>query len=143
MKFSQLNKHKAFIALVFAMLFAFVYLQNRPLPSQTEQTIRISDQRANHILYGDVRGGGHKFGIGTPCKSEFPSNWNDAKIISTAKQIAANDNINWRAGRNGYFVGEQMIDGVNVRVVLDAEKDDIITAYPTNRPRNPCPANDR
>lgn len=103
----------------------------------------LSDVRAQHILYGDASGGGHKFGVGKPCKSEFPSDWSDEKILSTVKRIAANDNLPWRQEDNGYYVSEYSTeDGTRVRVVLDSERAHVITGYPTNGQRNPCPAND-
>lgn len=104
--------------------------------------IEISQQRIDHILYGDDRGGGHKQGVGKPCKSEFPADWDDTQIIETTKRVAANDNLDWRREDNGYYVGEEMVEGVKVRVVLGPEKRRVITSYPTNVARNPCPAND-
>lgn len=99
---------------------------------------RLSEERAHHILYGDETGGGHKFGMNRPCKSEYPESWNDEKIIEVTKRVAANDNLGWRKEDNGYYVGEEIVEGVNVRVVLDREKDDIITSYPLDKNRNPC-----
>lgn len=97
-------------------------------------------QRARaHILYGDERGGGHLYGMGKPCKSEFPRAWSAERIINTARTVAANDNIDWRRGENGLHAGEETIEGVRVRVVVDRENNRIITAYPTNLPRNACP----
>ena len=103
------------------------------------QAIILTDKRRAHILYGDGSGGGHKFGVGAPCKSEFPENWTDEKIISTTKRIAANDNLRWQQEDNGYFVTEKMEDNVRVRVVLGPKRQRVITSYPTNQPRNPCP----
>jgi hypothetical protein len=102
----------------------------------------ISPKSRVHILYGDRTGGGHMFGQNKPCKSEFPKGWDEARILNTIGQIAANDNINWRREGNGYYTGQQNVDGVKVRVVLNRERDDVITAYPVNGRRNPCPAND-
>lgn len=102
--------------------------------------VTVSDQRREHILQGDRTGGGHKFGTGKPCKSEFPKEWNSDEIIATVEQIASNDNLPWRRQRNGYYTAEEMVDGVKVRVVLNGRRDDVITAYPTNLDRNPCPA---
>ncbi len=102
----------------------------------------ISPQRRVHILMGDRTGGGHMFGAGKPCKSEFPSDWDEDKIIDTIDLIAANDNANWEQQRNGYHVREQMIEGVKVRVVKGRKNEQVITAYPLNMGRNPCPAND-
>jgi len=102
----------------------------------------ISPQRRVHILMGDHTGGGHMFGAGKPCKSEFPSDWNEEKIIDTIDLIAANDNGTWEKQRNGYHVREQMVEGVKVRVVKGRQNAQVITAYPLNTGRNPCPAND-
>ena len=115
-----------------------------PPYSQTITTskIEIPPDRARHILYGDHKGGGHRYGAGKPCKSEFPESWSDEKILQTAARIAANDNLSWKKQRNGYHVTQKMIEGINVKVVLGRDQKTIITAYPTNRPRNPCPAND-
>lgn len=103
----------------------------------------ISPQRRAHILYGDATGGGHMFGAGKPCKSEFPKHWDEDTIIKEVELIAANDNLNWEEQRNGYYVTEQKVGTVNVRVVKGRENKKVITAYPTNVPRTPCPANDR
>lgn len=145
-------KFKKFIVTAMVMIavaFAYVYaapqndVNSASYGGADERNVILSDNRAEHILYGDHKGGGHKFGIGAPCKSEFPREWNDARIIDTTKRIAANDNLEWRKSpRNGYYTAESTQDGVRVRVVLGQDKRRIITAYPTNMPRNPCPAND-
>lgn len=105
---------------------------------------RVSDKRRTHILYGDATGGGHKHGVGAPCKSEFPEHWDDDTIIKEIEMIAANDNLSWEEQRNGYYVTEQKVGTVKVRVVKARNGNDVITAYPTNVKRNPCPraAND-
>jgi hypothetical protein len=100
----------------------------------------LTPSRETHILYGDKTGGGHRHGVGKPCKSEFPIHWGDDKIIDTVKTLAANDNANWQQQDNGYYVAEQNVDNVRVRVVLNEDRTRIITAYPTNLPRNACPA---
>lgn len=102
----------------------------------------ITLQRQTHILYGDKTGGGHLYGTGKPCKSEFPQNWNKDKVIKEIALIAANDNIDWEKQRNGYHVAEENIGNIKVRVVKDRKNEKVITAYPTNTGRNPCPAND-
>ncbi len=101
--------------------------------------VTVSEARKEHILQGDRTGGGHKFGTGKPCKSEFPKEWNSDEIIATVERIASNDNLPWSKQRNGYYTAEEMVDGVKVRVVLNGRRDDVITAYPTNLERNPCP----
>jgi filamentous hemagglutinin len=103
------------------------------------QTYVISERATAHILYGDNRGGGHKHGVGQPCKSEFPASWNEDKIIGTIQSIAANDNLKWRRQDNGYWVTERNIDGIRIRVVQNKARNDVITAYPVNVERNPCP----
>lgn len=102
----------------------------------------ISEKRLQHILYGDKTGGGHLYGQGLPCKSEFPATWSGQDIVGNTQRIAANDNLNWKQQKNGYHVADQMIEGVRVRVVLSHDKKSVITAYPINMPRNPCPIND-
>ena len=108
--------------------------------------IVLSKDRAEHILYGDEYGGGHKYGVGAPCKSEFPVEWSDQHILSTIKTIAANNNLTWDRAHNGYYVAEDVRGDVRVRVVLGPKRTGVITGYPVNLPRNPCPhfpANDR
>ena len=110
-----------------------------PMPSSMPAII--SDARIQHILYGDDKGGGHKHGVGRPCKSEFPHNWNDERIINVTRAIAANDNLPWERQGNGYYVAEDYAGDIKVRVVKGPQKQRVITAYPVNVPRNPCPAN--
>ncbi|MCB9991820.1 MAG: EndoU domain-containing protein [Rhodospirillales bacterium] len=107
-------------------------------PANDNQAPRLSPQRRQHILYGDEKGGGHHHSANKPCKSEFPEDWDEDRIIETVTKMAANDNIPWRQEDNGYHVSEQSEDGLDIRVILDREGDDIVTAYPLNVPRNPC-----
>lgn len=102
----------------------------------------ITAARQIHILHGDRTGGGHLHGTGRPCKTEFPQGWNAEKIIHTVRRAAANDNIPWKEQENGYHTADIMAEGVRIRIVLSADRRDVITAYPVNLPRNPCPAND-
>jgi hypothetical protein len=112
----------------------------------TEETARqtpvITGLRRTHILYGDRSGGGHLHGAGIPCKSEFPANWSAEKIIGTVERAAANDNIPWALQENGYYAADVMADNIRMRIVLNGDKSEVITAYPLNVQRNPCPAND-
>ncbi|MEZ0225373.1 MAG: EndoU domain-containing protein [Alphaproteobacteria bacterium] len=101
---------------------------------------QLTAARAQHILYGDSRGGGHLHGAGRPCKSEFPADWSADKVILVVTQEAANDNLSWRHERNGNDVAEVSRDGVKIRLVVNGRHDQIITAYPLNTPRNLCPA---
>ncbi len=126
--------------ILLALLWSGSWHLSDLIPSKPAADIELSDKARAHILDGDARGGGHRHGTGKPCKSEFPVDWNDQKIVEQTMRIAANDNLNWRREKNGYYVSEEMIDGVNVRVVIDRERDDVVTAYPLNTGRNPCPA---
>lgn len=96
------------------------------------------------MLHGDQRGGGHLHGTGKPCKSEFPADWDADEVTAHVKSVAANDNLDWEKQDNGYYVAEQAVEGIRVRVVLNRDRSGIVTAYPTNVKRNPCPraAND-
>lgn len=116
--------------------------QTREVKEEFNRASHISEQRRQHILYGDATGGGHLYGVGKPCKSEFPKHWDEQTILKEVELIAANDNLNWEQQRNGYYVTEQRVGTVNVRVVKARNAEDVITAYPTNVQRNPCPAND-
>ena len=109
------------------------------IPANDNTPPELTQRARAHILYGDERGGGHLYGMGTTCKTEFPRAWSAERIIDTARTVAANDNIDWRRGENGLHAGEETIDDVRVRVVVDRENNRIITAYPTNLPRNACP----
>ena len=120
--------------------YAFYNNYKDNLAPKSYQNIKISDEQAQHILYGDERGGGHKYGVGIPCKTEFPADWTDQHILSTIHTIAANDNLTWRKESNGYHVAEDFRGDIKIRVVLGPQKQKVITAYPTNLPRNPCPA---
>lgn len=101
--------------------------------------VTISEQSKAHILHGDKTGGGHQFGAGRPCKSEFPKEWSGDDIIANIEQVASNDNLPWRKQKNGYYTAEDTVEGVRVRVVLNGRRDDVVTAYPVNVKRNACP----
>lgn len=98
------------------------------------KTAGLPGDRKAHIL------GNHKHGAGVSCKSEFPAGWSDEKIFSTLQAMAANDNMPWEHEDNGYDVAEQDVDGLKVRVVLNREENVIVTGYPVNVERNPCPS---
>jgi hypothetical protein len=142
MKFRDFsNKHALVliaIAVVFLALIPPVETHDEKVAIGQGRTVILSQQAKEHILYGDYKGGGHLYGAGKPCKSEFPKDWDKNKVITTVTQQAANDNIPWRQEDNGYHVSEKNHKNVRVRVVLDDDKSHIITAYPTNQSRNPC-----
>lgn len=103
-----------------------------------ESAPEISEQAQAHILHGDKAGGGHLHGTGKPCKSEFPASWDEHDILDNVRKVAANDNLPWKKEKNGYHVATQTIDDVRVRVVLDEDKDGVVTAYPLNGKMNAC-----
>lgn len=103
-----------------------------------QSTPEISKQAEAHILHGDKAGGGHLHGTGKPCKTEFPANWDADDIIANVRKVAANDNLPWKQQKNGYHVAAQTIDDVRVRVVLDEDKDGVVTAYPLDGKMNVC-----
>lgn len=120
-----------------------------PLPTIStaqQQSVAANDNlpvltpaRLRHITDGDRRGGGHLHGTGAPCKSEFPASWTREKIAHDIPLLAANDNLDWQHGNNGYMVSEGTADdGLKIRIVLDPRDNEIITAYPVNVRRNPC-----
>lgn len=92
----------------------------------------LTDKRRVHILYGDETGGGHKAGMGKPGKSEFPANWDENKIIASAIAVANDDSLPLRpSGR--YFLKMGEVDGLKIRVVVNRDAHEIITAYPLTR----------
>jgi filamentous hemagglutinin len=121
------------------MGIAAYYAAHNTVPAPSTDPL-LSHARESHILFGDDTGGGHKYGVGKPCKSEFPAEWSDEDIITAIQNIAANDNLSWKKGENGYYVAEKEINTLKIRVVLDGARQNIITGYPVNVPRNPCPA---
>ncbi|PCI56800.1 MAG: RhsD protein [Alphaproteobacteria bacterium] len=123
------------------LIFLLAYYNGAFKEHRVEDTssITISAAAQNHILYGDQRGGGHKYGANKPCKSEFPKSWNDEDIISSITKIAANDNNKWKQQGNGYYVTESYNGNTKIRVVMGKKRQHIITAYPINTTRNPCP----
>ncbi len=59
---------------------------DRPPPDR----IRVSPERAAHILDGDPtgNGGGHRHGTGRPGKTEFPASWDDQKVLDAVLDVA-------------------------------------------------------
>jgi hypothetical protein len=51
--------------------------------------VRVSPERATHILDGEPNGGGgHRHGIGRPEKTEFPLIWDDKHIMGSVLDVA-------------------------------------------------------
>ncbi|WP_349811919.1 hemagglutinin repeat-containing protein [Xanthomonas dyei] len=107
-----------------------------------EEHVSLLDPKATtHILDGDgPTSGGHRFGVGKPGKSEFPSNWSDAKIAHAISDVATDPSVKLSApDKRGYITGAATRDGVNIKVVYDTKNGRIVTGFPTNTPRNPKP----
>jgi hypothetical protein len=91
---------------------------------------RVSAPARIHILIGDIKGGGHRFGANRG-KSEFPRSWSDDTII-TAIEDVANDPASTRMqGRGGRAILIGMRRSVSVTVVVDLTDRYIITGFPT------------
>lgn len=58
--------------------------ENRP----DIDALRVTPERATHILDGDATGGGHRHGAGKPGKTEFPAGWDGRKVINTVLDVA-------------------------------------------------------
>lgn len=142
MTFRNFNHKHGYVLIIVAVLFlAFmppVEMRDEAVSIGNGHQVILTQQAKQHILHGNHTGGGHLYGAGKPCKSEFPKDWDINKVINTVTRQASNDNINWRQEDNGYHVSEKNHGNVRVRVVMDDDRSHIITAYPTNQPRNPC-----
>lgn len=118
------------------------YRQNSNIPKgvNLHKLSRISPKRITHILDGDATGGGHGAGRGIPGKSEFPARWSDRQTIKYISDIIKNPNSQWikQPGRppNRWRI-EGTREGVNIRIIVEPQGQGVITAFPTNRPRNP------
>lgn len=90
--------------------------------------IRVSPERARHILDGDEGGGGHRHGTGSPGKSEFPAHWDDETIINAIAVVARTpDSIRHQDNGRWKTLGE--FDGVGVTVIVEPDSE-IWTAWP-------------
>lgn len=99
-----------------------------------------SAARRQHILDGEVRpdgtySGGHRGGTGFPNKSEFPSEWYDAKIMHNISDVATDPLSVTRHGRGGDVFARGTREGIEIEVLI--RRGEIWTGYPTNVPRNP------
>ncbi len=96
--------------------------------------IVLTPQRRIHILDGDASGGGHGIGRGIPGKSEFLLP--DEMVIDDIISIATDPTLTWTMQPNGRI----RIDGTrfphDITVILEGDGMTIVTAFPTNVPRN-------
>ena len=97
-----------------------------------EDSVRIPPDRAAHILDGDDEGtgGGHRAGTGSPGKTEFPSNWDDNKILSNVEDVARNPDVMPEEPQsNGRWKFEGTRDGVHTTVIVNQDGT-VHTAWP-------------
>jgi filamentous hemagglutinin len=97
-----------------------------------------SPDRTNHILNGDATGGGH-LSPGAPGKSVFPDSWSASKVMNSVSDIATDPSIPETVQGDGRIVKNGTVDGIDIRVVIEppSKGGGIVTAFPTNVPRNP------
>jgi hypothetical protein len=89
----------------------------------------VSPGRRLHILDGDLRGGGHRFGAGKG-KAEFPQGWSDDAII-LAIQSVANDpaSLTLQAAKGRLkMIGNR--NTVVIAVIVEPTTGEIVTGYP-------------
>jgi len=101
----------------------------------------IDADRAVHILTGDSTGGGHLW-PGEPGKTPFPQGWDANAVLGVVSDIATDPNSTVTPGGGGRTVVTGVRDGVEVSVILERPNHPsypgrVVTAYPTNLPRNP------
>jgi hypothetical protein len=103
-----------------------VVAEDRPLPD----AIRVSPERASHILDGDEYGGGHRHGTGRPGKTEFPASWDDKKVVAAALDIARKpDPLPVHQDWNNRWLCSGTRDGVEVSVIV-LPGGEVWTAWP-------------
>lgn len=99
---------------------------------------KISAERATHILYGDMKGGGHLY-PGKPGKSTFPEDWSEHRVLDEINRIAIDDTAPARVQADGRVVKFGHVDGIDIKVVQESPSKGggVVTAYPANRLREP------
>jgi hypothetical protein len=106
-------------------------------PNKQKACIRcrdnISEGRAKHILDGDKTGGGHRYGTGKPGKSEFPSTWNDDKILDNISDVAKNGTRVGPGRTTNSTMMEGVRDGVRIRTIVSNDGQ-VITGWPQSGP---------
>jgi hypothetical protein len=91
---------------------------NRP----DTDALRVSPERATHILDGDATGGGHRHGTGKPGKTEFPASWNDGEVIDTVLDVARRpDSTPGHQEWNDRWVARGTRDDVEIVAVIQRD----------------------
>lgn len=94
-------------------------------------SVSIPTDRARHILDGEGRSGGHRFGTGTPGKTEFPASWSDDDILDAIRQVAGTGTVIGPAHREGDLLISGEVNGVTIRVVVQPNGE-VRTGYPVS-----------
>lgn len=95
-------------------------------------SIRITPDRAAHILDGDGDGigGGHRAGTGYEGKTEFPANWDDDKILANIEDVARNPDFRPDEPQpRGTWKYEGTRDGVHITAIVNPDGT-VKTAWP-------------
>lgn len=108
----------------------------------TEDLVNLaSQQRTQHILFGDATGGGH-FWPGAPGKTPFPASWSEGQVMHNVSDLATDASASWTqitgkagadftaSGKPVRWAVEGIRDGVPIRVIVEPRGEGIITAYP-------------
>lgn len=84
------------------------------------EEIRISPERATHILDGEADGGGgHRHGTGRPGKTEFPASWDDKRIMDNVLDVARHpDCTPTLQHRNDRWICTGTRDDVEISVIV-------------------------
>lgn len=115
----------------------------RDLTGYVRRILDLTPERRRHILDGDEygNGGGHRYGTGRRCKSEFPAGWSDDDIIRRVMDTARNpESIVWQPGRKTFVVTATHA-GVVVTTIVK-KHGAVVSGYPLKGRgvrRNPCP----
>jgi hypothetical protein len=92
--------------------------------------IRMSPERATHILDGEPRGGGHRHGTGRSGKTEFPASWDDEKIMDNALDVARRpDDAPTLQHRNNRWICTGTREDVEVSVIV-LRSGEVWTSWP-------------
>jgi hypothetical protein len=84
--------------------------------------LRVTPERATHILDGDATSGGHRHGTGKPGKTEFPASWDDGKVIDTVLDVARRpDPTPGRQEWNDRWVARGTRDDVGIVAVIQRD----------------------
>jgi Bacterial EndoU nuclease len=84
--------------------------------------IQLTAERRAHILYGDRTGGGHRHGVGSPGKTEFPAHWDDSKITENVLSVARSpDKQPTRQNWNDRWRVQGNRDGVDIVAIVSPD----------------------